>query len=34
MALRAMTEEDVAEWGPEHVEGLVSIWEEILVEVV
>ena len=34
MALRAMMEEDVAEWGLEHVEGLVSIWEEILAEVV
>ena len=34
MALRAMTEEELAEWGPEHVEGLVSIWEEILAEVV
>ena len=33
MALRAATEDDLVEWGPQHVEELLGLWEELLAEV-
>ena len=33
MALRAATEDDLVKWGPQHMEELLGLWEELLAEV-